>query len=132
MDMSTGILRPDLDNVFWTIVTGEAQWVRAEFDEIINAGWDTAAPPPPPAPLRPDGQPPRSPWPAATPRWVVNHVGFIDSSGLHTLGHCRHHADDLGKTFRVTGHHGHVATVIEVTGLTGCLTDPNRHGPKRR
>lgn len=71
-DASTGILRPDLDDVFWTIVTGDDQWVRAEFDAIINAGWDTPAPPPPPAPPRPDGQPPRTPWPAATPRWVVN------------------------------------------------------------
>jgi anti-sigma B factor antagonist len=56
-------------------------------------------------------------------------VGFIDSSGLHTLVRSRRHADDLGKMFRITGHHGHVATVIEITGLTGRLTDPNQYGP---
>jgi hypothetical protein len=71
-DTSTGILRPDLDDAFWAIVTGDDQWVRAEFDEIINAGWDT--PPPPPAPPTPDGQPPCSPRPATAHQWTV-HLG---------------------------------------------------------
>jgi len=73
-DTSTGILRPDLDDAFWAIVTGDDQWVRAEFDEIINAGWDTPPPPSPPAPPTPDGQPPCSPRPAATHQWTV-HLG---------------------------------------------------------
>ena len=71
MDTSTGILRPDLDAAFWTIVTGDDQWVRAEFDAIIDAGWDTPAPPPPPAPPGPAGQPPGSPRAAAIRQWTV-------------------------------------------------------------
>lgn len=59
----------------------------------------------------------------------LERVTFIDSSGLHTLVRSRHHADDLGKTFRITGHHGHVATVIEIAGLAGYLADPNHHDP---
>jgi len=58
----------------------------------------------------------------------LEQITFIDSSGLHTLVRSRRYADDLGKTFRITGHRGHVATVIEITGLTGYLTDPNHHG----
>jgi hypothetical protein len=50
---STGTLRPDIDDAFWTIVTGDDQWVRTEFDEIIAAGWDIPTPPPPPAPPQP-------------------------------------------------------------------------------
>jgi len=50
MVASPGTLRPDVDDAFWTIVTGDDQWLRAEFEEIIDAGWDTPAPPPPPAP----------------------------------------------------------------------------------
>jgi hypothetical protein len=54
---TTGTARPDVDDAFWMIVTGDDQWVRAEFDAIIEAGWDTPTPPPPPAPPRPHNWP---------------------------------------------------------------------------
>ncbi len=43
---STGTVRPDIDDAFWTIVTGDGQWVRTEFDAIIDAAWDGPTPPP--------------------------------------------------------------------------------------
>jgi anti-anti-sigma factor len=52
-------------------------------------------------------------------------VTFLDSSGLRALMFSRRRAAELGKTFLVQGHHGHVAEVIEVTGLTKFLTDPD-------
>lgn len=55
---STGTVRPDIDDTFWAIVTGDDQWVRAEFDAIIDAGWDSPTPPPPPAPPQPGIPPP--------------------------------------------------------------------------
>ena len=51
-------------------------------------------------------------------------VTFIDSSGLHALLFSRRRADELGKTFRIRNHHGHVARVIDLVGLTRCLTEP--------
>jgi hypothetical protein len=66
---ATGIDRPDIDDAFWAIVTGDDQWVRAEFDEIIDAGWDTPAPPPPPAPSRPQDGPRRPARRCADRRW---------------------------------------------------------------
>lgn len=51
-------------------------------------------------------------------------VTFLDSSGLRALVHSRRHAEELGKTFRIENHRGHIAKVIEITGLDRFLTDP--------
>lgn len=75
-------------------------------------------------------------WHLDRPR--LNHVvvdlsglAFLDSAGLRVLMLGRRHADELGKTFRVQGQRGHIANVIEVTGLTEYLTDPSyRAGPR--
>jgi hypothetical protein len=69
---ATGTARPDIDDAFWTIVTGDDQWVRAEFDAIVDANWDTPAPPPPPAPPQPD-EPRRQPAPPIPDRPVPCH-----------------------------------------------------------
>jgi hypothetical protein len=47
---STQTAQPEIDDAFWDIVSGDADWVRDTFDAIVAAGWD--APPPPPAPDR--------------------------------------------------------------------------------
>jgi hypothetical protein len=65
MTTATGTARPDIDDAFWTIVTGDDQWVRAEFDAIIEAGWNPPTPPPPPAPPRPHDRP----WRPARRHW---------------------------------------------------------------
>lgn len=49
---------------------------------------------------------------------------FIDSGGLRALLLCRRYADDVGKTFAIEHHHGHIAEVVETAGLTRYLTDP--------
>lgn len=79
---STGTLRPDIDDAFWTIVTGDDQWVRAEFDELIAAGWDTPAPPPPPAPPEPQAPQPHPEQPLGARLWTSH-------PGQPRL--CRHH-----------------------------------------
>jgi anti-sigma B factor antagonist len=50
---------------------------------------------------------------------------FLDSSGLRALVLGRRRADESGKAFRIRNHRGHVANVIEITGLTPYLSGPS-------
>lgn len=49
-------------------------------------------------------------------------VTFLDSSGLRSLLFSRRHAEAMGKSFVIEHHHGHIATVIDIAGLTDILT----------
>jgi anti-sigma B factor antagonist len=51
-------------------------------------------------------------------------VGFVDSSGLSALMHCRNVAERDGITLRVTNVQPLVRRVIMITGLVGPLLDP--------
>jgi hypothetical protein len=50
---STQTAQPQIDDAFWDIVTGDAEWVRDTFDAIVAAGWDAPPPPAPPDRIRP-------------------------------------------------------------------------------
>ena len=44
-------------------------------------------------------------------------VAFIDSTGIGALVVCRHAADDAGKPLTISGAHGRVADMMELTGV---------------
>jgi len=50
---------------------------------------------------------------------------FIDSVGLRALILCRRYADAMGKSFLIEHSRGHVAEIVETSGLTRYLTDPS-------
>jgi anti-sigma B factor antagonist len=49
---------------------------------------------------------------------------FMDAAGIRTLVRGRRAADQLGKTFLIKNHHGHIAELIGILGLDKYLTDP--------
>ena len=56
----------------------------------------------------------------------LHDLGFIDAAGIRTFVLSRRAADQLGKTFLIKNHHGHIAHVISILGLDKYLTDPTR------
>lgn len=56
----------------------------------------------------------------------LTEVLFIDSAGINTLVTARRRADELGKTFRVTGASGLVRELLEMTGVWQYLTSTAR------
>ncbi|RZU46606.1 SpoIIAA-like anti-anti-sigma regulatory factor [Krasilnikovia cinnamomea] len=54
-------------------------------------------------------------------------VTFLDSTGIAALLAARHLAEEQSCTLRVTGIHGIVERVLDVTGLLGVLDGPPPH-----
>jgi anti-anti-sigma factor len=54
----------------------------------------------------------------------VRHLVFMDSTGLSALLRAKHNASRLTLDFRVEGHQGAVASVMERTGTLPWLTTP--------
>lgn len=50
-------------------------------------------------------------------------VTFLDSTGIGALVGCKHLAVDAGKHVQAVGAVGHVAAVLDLTGVTGFLAD---------
>jgi len=75
------------DEAFTDLISGDEDWVRAEFDALIAASWQQPPPPPPPAPPEADPPVPSAPldgsdeWPAHPPASAVEGGDHLRNTG---------------------------------------------------